>query len=232
MPALAAPLLAACLAGPALGQQPEAAPAPSPPAPAAIDVPPPGGLHDGVPVEALQALHALPGKAPQPASFGTATTGWSLIVPGGVVFVYVAPSVEDAVAWTTLQLGRQRTPPAPVEQPVAGVEQAWRGGTSFYLLRDDNVGIMVQGTAEAGEEASLVRGLLRSAGEPWPPPVAPAPQPDGTWVVEDPDALHLAWVGGRRLPGPGLRFAAPPQRVVRWDALGRASVWEPAPSAP
>ena len=189
-----------------------------------------GGNHAGIPVEALQALHAVEGQPPRAPSFGTADTGWSLIVPGGITFVYVAPDDAAATAWTALQLGRQRLAPTPVEQPAEGIDAAWRRDTDFALLRDGNLGIMVQGTAEAWEEAALVRGLL--VDHPAGPPAAPtlAEDPPGTWVIRAPGALRVDWQGGHRLPGQGLRFSRPPERVVAWDALGRASLWEAEPA--
>ncbi len=184
-----------------------------------------GPVHAGIPIADVQALHPREGKPPRDPAFGTAQTGWSIIVPGGIVFVYVAPTAADADTWTALQLTRQRQAPLPVEQPVAGVEAAWRRGTDFCMLRDDNIGIMVQGTDEAGEEAALVRSLIVDVAPPWPAPPSLVAQPDGTWLVDAPDALQVDWQGGRRVPGGGLRFSQPPARLVAWDALGRAVTW-------
>lgn len=188
------------------------------------------GFHAGVPIASVQALHTEEGQEPEPPAFGSSSTGWSLIVPEGIVFVYVAQSDEEMDAWLALQLERQRVPPVAVEQPVTGVDAAWRRGTDFALLRDGNVGIMVQGTAEATEEAALVRGLIQDQGPPWPAPPRLVPDADGAWSVLAPDALHLAWQGGHRAPGSGPRFTAPPDKLVAWDELGRAAVWRPGPA--
>ncbi len=182
-------------------------------------------VHAGIPIADVQALHPREGKPPRDPAFGTAETGWSIIVPGGIVFVYVARSDADLDAWTALQLSRQRQPPLPVEHPVAGVDAAWRRGTDFAMLRDGNIGIMVQGTDEAGEEAAVVRSLIVDVGPPWPAPPSLVAQPDGTWLVDAPDALQVDWQGGRRVPGGGLRVTEPPARLVAWDALGRAVTW-------
>ncbi|RME28208.1 MAG: hypothetical protein D6798_02890 [Deltaproteobacteria bacterium] len=209
-------MMLALLSAAALGQQPD---------PVRLASPADGPVHAGIPIAEVQALHAEPGQPPPDPAFGTAETGWSLIVPGGIVFVYVAPTSADAEAWTDLQLQRQRQPPLPVARPVAGVEAAWRRGTDFAMLRDDNIGIMVQGTEDAGEEAALVRGLVVDHGPPWPAPPTLVPEPDGTWTVQAPDALQVDWQGGHRIPGGGLRFTSPPDRLVAWDALGRAATW-------
>lgn len=196
-------------------------------APALADTPVLGETHAGIAIVDLQALHVTDGKPPPAPAFGTAATGWSLVVDGGIVFVFVGRSPAAAQAWTELQLSRQRSAPLPVEQPVDGVEAAWRRGTDFYLLRDGNIGIMVQGTTEAAEEAALVRGLIRSLGPPWPTPPRLVPEADGTWRVDAGAALHVAWQGGQRVAGSGrpLRFTQPPDKLVRWDELGRAAVW-------
>lgn len=185
-----------------------------------------GGVHAGMPLDALVALYGSDARTPALPAFGTADTGVSLSVRGGVVFVFVAPTAEALDRWVELQLGRQRSPPVPVEVPADGVQAAWRRGTDFALLRDGNVGIMVQGTAEATEEAARLRGLLVDEGPPWPAPPALTQEEDGAWVIAAEGAVHLAWVGGRRAPGPGPRFVEPPRQVVAWDPLGRASVWE------
>ncbi|MCK6505532.1 hypothetical protein L6R53_19405 [Myxococcota bacterium] len=183
-----------------------------------------GGDHAGLPLDAVVALYTTGVGAPAAPSFGTSDTGWSLSVKGGVLFAYVAPTAEALDAWVALQLGRQRSPPTPVEVPAEGVDAAWRRGTDFALLRDGNVGIMVQGTSEATEAAAALRALLVDEGPPWPDPPSLVQEADGAWVISAPGAVHVSWVGGRRLPGPGPRFAAPPRRVVAWDPLGRSSV--------
>ena len=190
------------------------------------------GQHVGIAISDLQALHQEEGRPPQEPAFGTSATGWSLFVPGGQVFVYVAPSAGALDAWVALQLERQRPPPEPVPTPAEGVDAAWRRGTDLALLRDGNVGILVQGTTEATEEAALVRGLIRDEGPPWPAPPQVQPEPDGTWSVLAPGAVHVAWQGGRRAEGPGPRFLAPPDRLVAWDGFGRAAVSSPAPPEP
>ncbi len=181
-----------------------------------------------LPVAAVQARYSLEGQPLRQPTFGTLQSGWSLTVPGAVVFVYAAPDEERLRAWAELQLSRQRKPPEPVASPAEGVLAAWRRDTDFALVLSEGVGIMVQGGAEASEEASVLRGLIDPVPGDWPSPPLLVQDADGRWGIEAPGALHIAWRGGKRLAGEGVRFVEPPTEVLAWDAWGRVSRWSAA----
>lgn len=179
-----------------------------------------------LPVAAVLARYTPEGQPLRQPSFGTADTGWSINAPGQVVFVYAAPDEAALRAWAELQLSRQRTPAEAVPTPAEGILAAWRRGTDFALVLSEGVGIMVQGGAEAGEEASVLRSLIDQDPGPWPAAPRLVQGADGLWTIEAPGALHLAWRGGQRVSGQGARFTAPPAEVWAWDAWGRVSRWE------
>ncbi|MCB9778443.1 MAG: hypothetical protein H6742_07770 [Alphaproteobacteria bacterium] len=197
-----------------------------------------------LPLERLQALHLPPevlaaaddpAAAPprlEPVSFGTVQSGLSRQVPGGIAFAFVGRDAAEAQAWLALQRSRQRAAPVAVEQPAEGVDEAWIRGTDFSLLRDDNVGIMVQGTEDAVEESALVRALLEPMPGAWPDPPALSRDADGFLVVDAPWAVHVTWRGGVLGDPPGLRFRSAPNRVTAWDRWGRAVVWTATPPVP
>lgn len=182
-----------------------------------------------LPVAAVQARYSLEGQPLRQPSFGTALTGWTLTVPGAVVFVFAAPDEASLRAWAELQVGRQRKPPVPVETPAEGLLAAWRRDADFALILSEGVGVMVQGgteaSEEASEEASVLRGLIDPAPGPWPSPPRLVQDADGRWVIEAPGALHISWRGGARVSGEGARFVERPSEVLAWDAWGRISRW-------
>ncbi len=175
------------------------------------------GLHAGIPLDAVPGLATV--------QFQDSAEGWTAQVPGGLVRVYVAPDEALARAWVERMkaVGRVKGPYAgPL--PAPEVDEAWGDGDDTLVVRDGNLGVMVQArTGAAGWVAKLLAAAEREP-RPWPAPPRLVPRGDGTWTVEAPaGAAQLAWEGGRRLPGPALVFSEPPRALVAWDRLGRAA---------
>lgn len=172
------------------------------------------GMHAGLPVG--------PHDGFEPARFQSAKQGWTLDFPGGIARVYVGPTEDAAREWYG-EMSRfiEKQKPAPVD----GLgDEAQAARDEAVLVRDANIGVLVQVKAGARARAERLLGVIVDEPSPWPDGARLSPGEAG-WTVEAPGAQHIAWVGGRLSPTlPGPVFIRPPRRVVTWDALGRAAV--------
>lgn len=179
-----------------------------------------GPLHAGLPEDALGP--DLPAPRYQSARLGTTRD-----VPKGLVRVYVGPTEAAAEEWfTEMAALMKRHKPDPVPDLA---DQAVAAGDGMVLVRDANVGLLVEAASGARAWVDQARGALVPGPLPWPDPPTLAPTPGGGWTAQAPDARHLAWVGGAlhpsaAAPGAPLAFSRPPRRLVAWDGLGRAAV--------
>lgn len=178
-----------------------------------------GAVFAGLPPGALG--EELPAARVQSARLGT-----TIDLPKGLLRIYVGPSEEAAAEWmadmTTLM---ERHAPEPV--PELG-EEAVAAGDGMVLMRDHNVGLLIEINDGARAWLDTVRAALVSDPTPWPAP-ASLQATDGRLVVVAPGTTTVTWVGGTLAPGTvgpdaPLAFLAPPRRIVTWDAYGRATV--------
>jgi hypothetical protein len=171
------------------------------------------GLHTGVVLEGHEGF-----EAPRHQS---AREGVSLDFKGGIARIYVGPSELAAQEWFAEKgafVARQK--PSPLD---GFGDEALHAGDAMVLVRDGNVGLLVQVKAGARAAAETLLQAVDDSGAPPPPPGRLVPEGDAL-RLDAPDAAHVAWTGGRLLPqGPGLRFGAPPALVVTWGPLGRAT---------
>lgn len=202
-----------------------------------------GPQYAGVPVEGVEGF----GRA----MFQSAQTGWHVLVEDGMVRVYVAPDEDTAHAWVEkmcerlAKLDPQPYTPPPPEAAAAAViapeeaedavvlpplvfDEAFGdpGGDGLLIFRDGNLGVVVHTKANAMQWAQRTQAAAVLEPTPWP--LAPTLRQDelGWWALEAPDAVHISYVGGERIPDAGLRFYAPPRKGVAWGPLGRAAVIE------
>lgn len=172
------------------------------------------GLHTGVVLEGHEGF-----EAPRHQS---AREGLSLDFKGGIARVYVGPSELAAQEWYAEKVefvARQR----PVALGGLG-DEALHDGDAMVLVRDGNIGLLVQVKAGARAAAEKLIQAVDDSGTPPPQPGRLVGEGD-TLRLDARGAVHVAWTGGRLLPtGPGLRFGSPPTRVVTWGPLGRATV--------
>ncbi len=180
----------------------------------------PPGPHTGLPVDGIDEALAAP-------RFHSARMGYSRDFPKGIARVYVGDGEAAATEWFDEMATRiHKQKPVPVD---ALGDAALQVGDKVLLVREANIGLMVETAAGAEVWMTRLRGAITDA--PAAPPALPALRVEGAaFVVEAPrDCRQLSWVGGRlsaastALDAP-LRFDEPPSRLVAWDALGRAAV--------
>lgn len=172
------------------------------------------GLHSGVVLDGHEGF--------APPRHQSVREGVSLDFKGGIARIYVGPTELATQEWYAEKsafVARQK--PVPLDDVG---DEALHTGDAMVLVRDGNVGLLVQVKAGARAAADT---LLQAIDDSGTPPPAPARLvPEGALLrVEAAEASHIAWTGGRLSPqGPGLRFGTPPDRVVTWGPLGRATV--------
>ena len=156
----------------------------------------------------------------------SARLGTTLDLPKGLLRLYVGPSEAAAQEWVAdMALLMERHEPVPL--PELG-DEALVAGDGMVLLRDHNVGLLVEIADGARHWVDEVRAHLTTEPAAWPA-AAVLVERDGAYVLAAPDAAQVTYVGGRlhpdvASPGAPLRFVAPPRRAVTWDALGRSTV--------
>ncbi|MEC7946180.1 MAG: hypothetical protein VX265_01350 [Myxococcota bacterium] len=171
-----------------------------------------------------------------PPRHQSAREGVSLDFPGGIARVYVGPTVPAAQEWFSEKAGKvARQKPIP----LAGLgEEALHAEDAMVLVRDGNIAMLVQVASGARAATEALLGAVDDSGAPWPAPASLVRDGAG-FRIHAPQAVHVAWVGGRLSPsGTGAHFHTPPRQVVTWGPLGRATVQafdeagEPIQSAP
>ncbi len=171
----------------------------------------------------LASLAELGFKAP---SYETADEGWTAQFPKGLARLYVAPSAEALEVWLAdKQEFLARRQPQPY--PAIG-DEAWGDGNGLLLVREGNVGLLIETTAGAHGWAEVLLGALQPGDGSWPASPALRAMPSGVWVAQTPGSVHVSYMGGSldpsAAPGSPLTFERPPRRLVAWDAMGRSSV--------
>lgn len=195
-----------------------------------------GTQYAGVPVEGVEGF----GRA----MFQSAETGWHVLVEDGMIRVYVAEDEEAAHAWVEKmceRLAKQEPKPYPPSAPEGTVEVAAAPGADaalpplvfeeafgepngLLIFRDGNLGVVVHTKANAMLWAQRTQAAAVTEPTPWPAPPTLTQDAMGWWALEAPEAVHVAYVGGERIPDAGLRFYTPPRKGVAWGPLGRAVV--------
>ena len=183
--------------------------------------------YTGIPTEGVEGF-GVP-------MFQTTETGWSAQVEDGIVRVYVGADAEAAEAWVELmrsRLVKQDPQPYPPEDASPEALAAWTlevdaalgEPESLLLLRRGNLGVMVHTAARAQHWAEVALAAASQEPQPWPAPPTLSQDDLGWWRLTAPGAVHIAYVGGERVPGSsGLVFEAPPRAAVAWDRFGRAA---------
>jgi hypothetical protein len=202
-----------------------------------------GTEYAGVPVEGVEGF----GRP----LFQSTLTGWHTQVEDGIIRVYVAPSEEAAAAWIVKMRARlAKLNPQPFEAPAATVmdteeetedplpplrfEEAYGEPSGLLLFRDGNLGIVVHTKEDAMLWAQRTQAAAVIGPSPWPAGPTLSQDELGWWRLEAPGAVHIAYVGGERVPDAGLRFDVPPRAGIAWGPLGRATRidFPPPSSAP
>ena len=156
----------------------------------------------------------------------SARLGSTLDLPKGLLRLYVGPSEAAAQEWVAdMALLMARHKPTPL--PGLG-DEAYGAADGMILLRDHNVGLLVEIADGARHWVDEVRAHLVTEPSAWPSPATLRAHDEG-FLLEAPAAAHLTYVGGRlaqrsHAPGAPLVFQEPPRRAVAWDALGRSTV--------
>jgi hypothetical protein len=179
-----------------------------------------GTVHSGVPIEGYEGF--------EPPRFQSSRAGFTMDFPGGIARVYVGQTEAAAQEWygeTLVAIARQK--PHAIDDLG---DEAAAGKDEVVLVRDGNIGILVQVKAGARSKVELLMAAIVDDGSPWP--TGPGLSQEGErWVLTGgPDIRSLAWRGGRLDPvGTGPMFTRPPHQGIAWDALGRAAVQDFGP---
>lgn len=159
--------------------------------------------------------------------FQSAGSGWTALVNGGFVAVYTAKSKDDAQQWVESKVEAMETY-APKQNPKfresTGADEAWGDGVGLLIFQTENFAAMCRHTTNAEQWARVIHRSVVSVEDPWPAP--PKLQASGAvWTaVDDPNRVHLKFVGGRTKTSSDLVFIEVPEKVIGWDRWGRASV--------
>jgi hypothetical protein len=159
---------------------------------------------------------------PGPVAHQSSTTGYSVGFKKGIVRVYIGPDAAALDSWMeTMGVIIERHRPKPIE----GLgDTALAVGANIVLVREDNLGIMVQCDGRAQQIARDLLAAAVRAPFPWPaapPLIGPA---EGPWRIDAPEAVETTWIGGRLVPGPeGATFSLAPRTLIAWDRWGRAT---------
>ena len=175
-------------------------------------------IHTGIPVFGVSGVDS--------PSFQGSTTGWTALVEGGFVAVFVGQDEVEAQFWVDQKaeyLKAYNPQPHTTFKEENQVDLALGDGVGLLIFRDKNVAVMCRNRWNAGVWADLLHSAIVDIPAPWPS--APNLMPDSKgWVAEAPDStVHLAFQGGQTDATPSLRFIEPPTRLVAWDGWGRAA---------
>jgi len=178
-----------------------------------------GSPHTGIPV------HGIPGLG-EP-SFQTVETGWTAMVDGGFVGVFVGADAVEAQQWvdhkaTQLAIYKPKRNPNFIEH--TDVDFALGDGIGLLIFRDENVAVMCRHRTDARSWAIQLHESI--TGEAHPPLEPPKLTQKGeVWVpVLGENTIHFSFVGGAPTASPETQFSAPPERMIAWDQWGRTSV--------
>lgn len=182
-----------------------------------------GSPHTGIPV------HGVPGLG-EP-SFQTAETGWTAMVDGGFVGVFVGADAVEAQQWVdhkAIQLAVYKPVRNPEFIEQNGVDFAMGDGKGLLIFRDENVAVMCRHRTDAQSWATLLHESIIGAPHPLldPPTLV---QEGAVWVpVLAENTVHFSFVGGAPIGTPKTQFASPPERMIAWDGWGRTAVTQVA----
>ena len=178
-------------------------------------------MHTGIPVFGVTGLGA--------PSFQSSKTGWTALIDGGFVAVFVGRDEVEAQFWVDQKAERLEAY-KPTDHPTFKVENqvdlAMGDGVGLLIFRDKNVAVMCRHRAEAAFWATRLHSAIVDIPAPWPEPPTLVAGPKG-WLPEAPESsVHLAFLGGQTTAAPELRFSEPPTRLIAWDGWGRAAATE------
>jgi hypothetical protein len=178
-------------------------------------------MHTGIPVFGVDGIDA--------PSFQGSRTGWTALVEGGFVAVFVGKDEVEAQFWVdqkTEYLEAYKPKEHPTFKEETQVDLALGDGVGLLIFRDKNVAVMCRNRANAGHWAQRLHSAIIDIPAPWP--LAPTLKSDALgWIPEAPEStVHLAFQGGQTDATPRLRFTKPPTRLIAWDGWGRAAATE------
>ena len=175
-------------------------------------------MHTGIPVFGVEGIDA--------PSFQSSRTGWTALVEGGFVAVFVGRDEVEAQFWVdqkTEFLEAYKPQAHPTFQEETQVDLAMGDGVGLLIFRDKNVAVMCRNRTNAADWATRLHSAIIDIPAPWPEAPSLISEPHG-WVPEAPEStVHLAFQGGQTAATPSLRFTKPPTRLVAWDGWGRAA---------
>jgi len=171
------------------------------------------GIHTGIPLETVDGWGS--------PSFQTSSMGWTTLFEEGLAWVVVTRTEEEAHLWVESLVEKQaRRSPNPVEGLA---DEAFGSPGWFLIAREGNVGVMVQTEHRARDWLQYLLDSIVDDPVTWPEPASLEAMHGGLWVVDAPEAQHIAYRGGRLSSQPSLIFVEPPTQVIVWDSFGRAT---------
>lgn len=181
-------------------------------------------MHTGIPVFGVSGVDV--------PSFQGSTTGWTAMVEGGFVAVFVGRDETEAQFWVdqkTEYLKAYSPQAHPTFKDENQVDLALGDGVGLLIFRDKNVAVMCRNRANAETWATRLHSAIVDIPAPWPQAPSLKSDPKG-WSAQAPDStVHLAFQGGQTDAKPSLRFTTPPTRLVAWDSWGRAAATDIPP---
>ena len=184
----------------------------------------------------MGALHAAPPYNAIPATgvdglgsphFQGSSTGWTALVDGGYVAVFVGQDVEMAQAWVDRKAESLKVY-SPTNNPsfiaATGADAALGDGLGLMIFRVGNLAAMSRHKSDASGWAKTLIAAIVSVNDPWPaePSLVSAVQ---GWVPrKDETTIHIQFSGGQTTTEPSLSFSEKPDKLIAWDQWGRAAV--------
>ena len=184
----------------------------------------------------IQALWAAPPYHAIPASgvaglssphFQGSSSGWTALVDGGYVAVFVGQDAAMARVWVDQKV-EALTIYSPAENPSfaaeLGVDDARGDGVGLLIFRLGNLAAMSRHRSDASGWARALTTAIVAIDEPWPAGPSLAKTAQGWVPIMDESIIHIQFSGGQTTKTPALTFSERPDRLVGWDQWGRAAV--------
>ena len=184
----------------------------------------------------MQGLHAAPPYLAIPATgvdglsaphFQGSSTGWTALVDGGYVAVFVGRNAEMAKAWVDQKV-EALTVYSPTENQSfiasTGVDSALGDGVGLVIFRVGNLAAMSRNKSDASKWATILNAAIVAIDEPWPTGPSLTSTAQG-WVPVNEEAItHIQFSGGQTTTDPNLTFSKKPDSLIGWDQWGRSAV--------
>ena len=179
---------------------------------------------------AAPPYHAIPATGVAGLSsphFQGSSSGWTALVDGGYVAVFVGQDAATAQAWVNQKVEALKIYSPTENRSFAaelGVDDARGDGVGLLIFRVGNLAAMSRHKSDASGWAKTLTTAVVAIDEPWPVEPSLAKTEDGWVPIMDETIIHLQFSGGQTTNEPTLTFSKRPDRLVGWDQWGRATV--------